>query len=78
MRHVADVWECEYQDCKHVWLAVSEVAPRQCARCKRLNWHRSPAVPAPDLSMHGQAETPPMSDLDEVFARARAGRQVSS
>ena len=40
------VWVCEYGDCGHVWLAVGEAAPVQCARCRRRGWHERENVPA--------------------------------
>jgi len=75
MRRSAEAWECEYEDCHHLWLASSAVAPRQCARCKRLNWHRSPgAAPSAAEFVYAETATAPMVDLGETFARARAGR----
>ena len=37
MRIQADAWQCG--SCGHVWLAGSEVAPKQCAKCRRRDWN---------------------------------------
>jgi hypothetical protein len=38
------VWVCDYVDCGHVWLAVSEALPGQCAKCRRRGWNRPGGV----------------------------------
>ena len=41
MRTSRPCWQCEYADCSHVWLATSEVPPKQCAGCRRRGWHKT-------------------------------------
>ena len=38
MKVVRDCWQCEYEDCGHVWLASGEIPPKMCAKCRRRRW----------------------------------------
>ncbi len=38
-RSTAPVWVCDYQDCRHVWLAASTGPPSHCAKCRRRGWN---------------------------------------
>ena len=39
MRVKVPAWQCEYPDCKHIWIKTSEDEPTQCARCRRKGWN---------------------------------------
>jgi hypothetical protein len=39
MRIKVDAWQCELTDCKHIWLATSDIPPSHCAKCRRRLWH---------------------------------------
>ncbi len=40
MKILKPCWQCEYDDCGHVWIASSEVPPAQCAKCRRRGWNK--------------------------------------
>jgi hypothetical protein len=48
MRISRDCWQCEFDDCRHIWIATTDVAPAQCARCKKRGWHTEGAVALSD------------------------------
>jgi hypothetical protein len=41
-RESAYVWVCE--SCGHKWLAKTELAPSQCAKCRTRGWHKTLTV----------------------------------
>lgn len=64
MRSVSPVWICEFQDCGHVWLASSHVAPEKCAKCKKRNWD----------GRGGDGSKAPMVEAGLLKAVAEGGR----
>jgi hypothetical protein len=38
-RSTAPVWVCDLPDCRHVWLAASDVPPSHCAKCRSRGWN---------------------------------------
>jgi hypothetical protein len=44
-RITADCWKCEWTDCRHVWLAASDVPPSHCAKCRKRGWNTALSVP---------------------------------
>ena len=71
MRISQDCWQCEYGECGHIWIAANDVAPAQCARCKKRGWHTEGAVapakkPAPLLPL---AKTDAGRELVATFRR---------